>query len=156
VHFSLTYRLLTFWRRHTHLYVQVEVFWVVTPCSVAVGYQHFRGPCCLHLQALFVSLYILMWTQKFPFPSVYGRAEKPINSSHPYKRVNLAAIKIWHSLCGCHVNLAVWTKLNSCIQKYHKKLWPWKLKSYIILNNSVSHFLLSSLSLVISKRLVLF
>jgi hypothetical protein len=29
---------------------QVEVFWVVTPCSVAVGYQPFSGPCCLHLQ----------------------------------------------------------------------------------------------------------
>jgi hypothetical protein len=23
---------------------QVEVFWVVTPCSVVVGYQRFRGP----------------------------------------------------------------------------------------------------------------
>jgi hypothetical protein len=23
------------------LLVQVEVFWVVTPCSVAVGYEHF-------------------------------------------------------------------------------------------------------------------
>jgi hypothetical protein len=29
---------------------QVEVFWFVTPCSVVVGYQRFRGPCCLHLQ----------------------------------------------------------------------------------------------------------
>jgi hypothetical protein len=27
----------------------VEVFWVVTPCSVVVGYQIFRGTCCLHL-----------------------------------------------------------------------------------------------------------
>jgi len=26
----------------------VEVFWVVMPCNV-VGYQCFRGPCCLHL-----------------------------------------------------------------------------------------------------------
>jgi hypothetical protein len=30
--------------------IQVEVFWVVTPCSVVVGYQHFGGPCYLHLQ----------------------------------------------------------------------------------------------------------
>jgi hypothetical protein len=29
---------------------QVKVFWVVMLCSVAVGYQCFRGPCCLHLQ----------------------------------------------------------------------------------------------------------
>jgi len=28
--------------------LQVEVFWVVTPFSVAVGYQCFGGPCCLH------------------------------------------------------------------------------------------------------------
>jgi hypothetical protein len=29
---------------------QVEVFWFLTPCSVVVGYQRFRGPCCIHLQ----------------------------------------------------------------------------------------------------------
>jgi hypothetical protein len=29
---------------------QVEVFWVVTSCSVVVGYQCFRGPYYLHLQ----------------------------------------------------------------------------------------------------------
>jgi hypothetical protein len=30
---------------------QIEVFWVVTPCSVVVAYQRFGGPCCLHLQS---------------------------------------------------------------------------------------------------------
>jgi hypothetical protein len=30
--------------------IQVEVLWVVTPCSDVVGYQRFEGPCCLHLQ----------------------------------------------------------------------------------------------------------
>jgi hypothetical protein len=30
--------------------LQVEVFWDVTPYNVVVGYQHFRSPCCLHLQ----------------------------------------------------------------------------------------------------------
>jgi len=29
---------------------QVEVFWVVMPCCVVVGYQRFRGPCSLQLQ----------------------------------------------------------------------------------------------------------
>jgi len=29
---------------------QVEFFWVVTLCSVVVGYQRFRGPCRLVLQ----------------------------------------------------------------------------------------------------------
>jgi hypothetical protein len=28
----------------------VDVFWVVTPSSGAVGYQRFGGTCCLHLQ----------------------------------------------------------------------------------------------------------
>jgi len=26
------------------------VFWAVMPHTVVVGYQQFRGPCCLHLQ----------------------------------------------------------------------------------------------------------
>jgi len=29
--------------------IQIEVFWLVMLCSVVVGYQHFGGPCCLHL-----------------------------------------------------------------------------------------------------------
>jgi len=29
--------------------IQVVVLWVVTSCSIAVGYQRFEGPCCLHL-----------------------------------------------------------------------------------------------------------
>jgi len=32
------------------LLVQVEVFWVVTPCRIVVGHQRFRGLPCLHLQ----------------------------------------------------------------------------------------------------------
>jgi hypothetical protein len=27
---------------------EIEVLWFVTPCSVVVGYQRFRGPYCLH------------------------------------------------------------------------------------------------------------
>jgi len=30
---------------------QTEVFCVVMPYSVAVGYQRFRGPLCLHFQS---------------------------------------------------------------------------------------------------------
>jgi len=29
---------------------QVQVFWVVTPCSVEIEYIRFGGSCCLHLQ----------------------------------------------------------------------------------------------------------
>jgi hypothetical protein len=35
--------------------IQVDFFWVVTPCSVVVGYQRFGGPCCLHLQGEVIS-----------------------------------------------------------------------------------------------------
>jgi len=31
--------------------IQAEVFWIVTPCRVLVGYhQRFRGPCSFHFQ----------------------------------------------------------------------------------------------------------
>jgi hypothetical protein len=33
----------------TAVKIQVVVVWVITPCSAVVGYQHFRGSCCLHL-----------------------------------------------------------------------------------------------------------
>jgi hypothetical protein len=29
----------------TSVTFQMEVFWVMTPCNVVVGYQLFRGPC---------------------------------------------------------------------------------------------------------------
>jgi hypothetical protein len=32
------------------LKVQIVVLWVVTVCSNVVGYQCFRGVCCLYLQ----------------------------------------------------------------------------------------------------------
>jgi hypothetical protein len=34
----------------TAMMFQDRVFWVVTFCSVVVGYQRFGGPCCFHLQ----------------------------------------------------------------------------------------------------------
>jgi hypothetical protein len=34
----------------TAVIFHVEVFWVVTPCNVVLGYQRFGGPCCVHLQ----------------------------------------------------------------------------------------------------------
>jgi hypothetical protein len=31
-------------------HIQVKVLWVVMPWSIVVGYQCFRGSCCLHLE----------------------------------------------------------------------------------------------------------
>jgi len=36
----------------TAVKIEVQVFRVVMPCSVVVGYQHFGGPCCFHLKGL--------------------------------------------------------------------------------------------------------
>jgi hypothetical protein len=40
----------------TAVKIQVEVFRVVTPCSVVVGYQRFGGPYCLHLQGIILKM----------------------------------------------------------------------------------------------------
>jgi len=34
----------------TGMKIQVEALWVMTPCSDVVGYQRFRGTCCLHFR----------------------------------------------------------------------------------------------------------
>jgi len=43
--------------------IQVEVFWVVTPCSAVLGYQCFGGPCCLHLHSITNYLSMLLIQQ---------------------------------------------------------------------------------------------
>jgi hypothetical protein len=32
---------------------QVEVFWVVMPCNVVIGYQILRGPCWLYFHHVY-------------------------------------------------------------------------------------------------------
>jgi len=49
----------------TAVMFQVEVFWVVTQCSV-VKQERFRGACCLHLQG-----------RKVPIPSQHYAASQP-------------------------------------------------------------------------------
>jgi len=34
----------------TAVKIHIEVFWILTPRSVVVGYERFGGPCCIHLQ----------------------------------------------------------------------------------------------------------
>jgi hypothetical protein len=52
-HISIKRREVDAWnvpqKNERYSFIQVEVFWVVTPCSVVVGHQRFRGPLCFHL-----------------------------------------------------------------------------------------------------------
>jgi hypothetical protein len=61
IHTLFSTAQVNIWILARHLYVyswiddrkrwlQVEVFWVVMSCSVAIGYEGFRDPCCVHLQ----------------------------------------------------------------------------------------------------------
>jgi hypothetical protein len=38
--------------------ILVEVFWVVMPCSVVVGYVCIRGPCCLRFALMMKAAWI--------------------------------------------------------------------------------------------------
>jgi hypothetical protein len=37
----------------------------VTSCSVVIGYQRFRGPCCLHLQWVVMPCSVVVGYQRF-------------------------------------------------------------------------------------------
>jgi len=49
--------------------IKVDIFWVVTPCITVVEYQHFGGPCCLHLHGFrwprIVSSGRLLWISSY-------------------------------------------------------------------------------------------
>jgi hypothetical protein len=47
--FKLYCTVLLYWSLLFFFSLKVKIFWVVMLCSVAVGYQCFRGSCCPHL-----------------------------------------------------------------------------------------------------------
>jgi hypothetical protein len=64
---------------------QFEVFWVVTPCSVMVGYQRFRGLGCLQLQGG-VAHAVSILTLKMEAAWTYGTFESyhtTVSRHHP-------------------------------------------------------------------------
>jgi hypothetical protein len=70
---------------------QVEVFWIVTPCSVVVGYQRFRGSCCLHLH--FTPKMEAAWTSETNPPIfVLPLGEKQSFTSTATDRTNYISI----------------------------------------------------------------
>jgi hypothetical protein len=42
---------------------QVQILWVLEPCSIVVGYQRFGRPCHLHVQdeEMLTSYYNIIW-----------------------------------------------------------------------------------------------
>jgi hypothetical protein len=48
--------------------IQIELFWVVTPCGNVIGYQRFGGPCCLHLHWVVTPCSVVVGYQRFGGP----------------------------------------------------------------------------------------
>jgi hypothetical protein len=68
----------------TALKVQVDFFWVVSPCSVAVGYRRFGGHCNLCLQ-------VKANGARSPLPASCRLPESALSRSRPFLQ--------HHSLC---------------------------------------------------------
>jgi hypothetical protein len=49
----------------TAVSTKMAVFWVVAPCSLVEVYQRFRGPCCLHYQALMALVNFCQTTRRY-------------------------------------------------------------------------------------------
>jgi len=61
---------------YTAVKIQVEALWVVTPCSVVVGYQRFGRPCCLYLQGeIWDSRFTRRWKFKSRLYELWRRVE---------------------------------------------------------------------------------
>jgi hypothetical protein len=92
----------------TAVIFQVEVFWTVTPCSVVVGYQRFRGSCCTRLY--FTMRMEATWT-----PSNVGLLPQHYTASHPHHLDLKGTSFQWEVYCKSHFWLhCIYTRhLNS-------------------------------------------
>jgi hypothetical protein len=75
--FSFLYILSASFEAFTAVMFQVEIFWGVMPCSVVVGYQRFRGPCCLHLQGVTTQKTSTLNSFSYCSPVKWLRSERP-------------------------------------------------------------------------------
>jgi len=79
----------------TALIFQVEVFCVVTPCSIVVGYQRYKGPCCLYLQG---EVKMAAWISE----TTYHKTTRRHNTQ------DLDLILSWQWNIGCYNGLSMW------------------------------------------------
>jgi hypothetical protein len=66
---------------------QVEIFCVVTSCIIVVGYQRFRGPCCLHFS-------MNLWN--------FGILPQHYTASQPRRWMQHGSLKRWYSTTTLH------------------------------------------------------
>jgi len=63
--------------------IQIEVFWVVTPCVVVAGHQRFGGPCCPHRWGEVISERLIS------YHDTTRRHRSQDNDLHLHRRENL-------------------------------------------------------------------
>jgi hypothetical protein len=82
--------------------LQIMAFWVVTLCTVVVGYQRFGGPCYLHLHPENGGSKVLRNTGVLPH---YYMALQPrrlqLESSLPWKPQVLHELVLFNYICIC-------------------------------------------------------
>jgi hypothetical protein len=111
----------------------VEVFWVVTPCSVVVGYQRFGGPSCLHLQGNDRTPTTVQFSASQSSGIPTGEfTPRPPNSHNTTPILFVIYLSTTYQLEKS--NYVIWQrqskgkKLSLCLTKYHA------MKTYHLLN----------------------
>jgi len=81
------------------------------PCSVVVGYQHFRGPCCFHLQGHLTYLLTYLLTYPLTHPPTHSMVHymashftlQSFNNDNHMKSEQIQILThIWHYLTLRH------------------------------------------------------
>jgi hypothetical protein len=124
---------------------QVYVFWVVTQCSVVVGYHRFRGQCCLHLH---FTLKMDLWNFGILSLGVKRRGREADNSP-PFRAVVKECVELYlhypntPSWCGAQFKKSTGTTYSNTTRRHnpedldlkhhrHESLKTRKWKNYFI------------------------
>jgi hypothetical protein len=78
----------------TWIQFRVHVFWVITPCSVVLGYQLVRGPYCLHLQGP-----LKRW---YPTTTLHGITTQKNSTWNIWRWRQYGPLKRWYPTTKLH------------------------------------------------------
>jgi hypothetical protein len=95
---------------------KVEVVWVVTLCSVTVGHQRFRSPCCLHLQ-------VERWC---PTTTLHGVTIQKTSTW------NITAVKV-SKLASCWGEFGQSHDITASYRPLSHPQWCWQMSIYLAL-----------------------